>query len=97
MYSGHYIVLTLFLAVILETFESAYDENTEAEVIVADVVTKAALQRQSKLKSAWVKPEACRKVSASDSCDTAAVPNHLFRFEAVRLFAPWRRVCRWRI
>ena len=58
MYSGHYIVLTLFLAVILETFESAYDENTEAEIIVADVVTQAALQRQSKLKSAMVKPEA---------------------------------------
>ena len=92
MYSGHYIVLTLFLAVILETFESAYDENTEAEIIVADVVTQAALQRQSKLKSAMVKPEARRKVSAPGSCGTAAVPDHLFRFAAVCRFKSGRRV-----
>lgn len=55
--AGHYVVLTLFLAVILEAFESAYDEDTEAEVIVADVVTRAALQGETPLKSALVKPK----------------------------------------
>lgn len=75
MYTGHYIVLTLFLAVILEAFESAYDENTEAEVIVADVVTRAALQRAAPLKSAMVKPGTVRKVSGSGSWGAVAVPH----------------------
>lgn len=41
--AGHYVVLTLFLAVILEAFESACNDASAAELIVADVVTRIAM------------------------------------------------------
>lgn len=60
--AGHYVVLTLFLAVILEAFESSYDESAQREMIVADVVTRAALQAEAPLKSALVTRKSHRKV-----------------------------------
>lgn len=41
---GHFIVLTLFLAVILEAFESMYDATTGKDLIIAELETNKAQQ-----------------------------------------------------
>jgi hypothetical protein len=52
VHAGHYVVLTLFLAVIFDAFESSYDGQAEDERIVADVVTHAVLREQAQSEAA---------------------------------------------
>jgi Ion transport protein len=46
---GHYVFLTLFLAVILESFESKYDEEAGTEAYIASVVNDVHAQQNSLL------------------------------------------------
>jgi Ion transport protein len=46
---GHYVFLTLFLAVILESFESKYDEEAGTEAYIAYVIDDVHGQQNSLL------------------------------------------------
>jgi hypothetical protein len=73
---GHYILLTLFLAVILEGFEGMYDHNTGADLVVARLGGRASWAPYSTPDSRATRRARTQSIDPAQPSASALSPKH---------------------